>query len=237
MKVGIKLYPESIAYIQKIIDYADFIEITAVKGYDYKELEKYGIPITIHNPHFDWKINFCNPKKFKKNVESLQFSINLANKLNSRHIIVHPEFLETKNCSAEAFAKVVNHFNDERILIENMPYITTGAFLGRTKNEIKELMELTKTGFCLDFGHSSASACGFEKDPVIFAKELLALKPKAFHVSDGFVNKPIDLHMHLGEGNLPWKEFKKMIPKNSWATLETDHNKEKQIREIAFLKR
>ncbi|MBW2971561.1 hypothetical protein KY359_00865, partial [Candidatus Woesearchaeota archaeon] len=39
MEIGIKIFPEDLAYAKKIVRYADFIEVTAIPGSNFRALK------------------------------------------------------------------------------------------------------------------------------------------------------------------------------------------------------
>jgi endonuclease IV len=238
MKIGIKVFPHNITYIKEMVEHSDFIEVMALKESDFSGLKDYDIPYVIHNMHSCWGVNFANPEKSEFNKSTLNFALQLADKINAKTIIAHPGLIENKECTNQSAIKFFNQFPDERIVIENMPYYSDKIVeMGKSFSEMKEILDGTKKKMCLDFGHASASAVGLKQDQMTLIKQFIALKPKHFHFCDGIFDKPRDAHMNIGDGNYPLEEFKKLIPNDAWVTLETPHGAKKQINDINFLKR
>ncbi len=240
MKIGIKIYRPERDYLNRILKHVDFIEVMAVEGESYRLLEGIDIPFVIHMEHYNFGVNPANPSLEKRNRKALDFALSLADRLNSETVIMHPGFLENKNCSESHSLDFIRNILDSRIIVENMPCRSLGIglrILASTPEDMKRMMKETGKGFCFDFGHAGAAACFLKKDHVKFAGEFMKLKPRHFHVSDGKTNIPKDMHLHLGDGNLNLAAFRRMLPKNAWVTVETGKESiEKQIRDIEFMR-
>ena len=77
-------------------------------------------------------------------------------------------------------------------------------------------------GFCLDFSHAVCAALTLNKNIETQLKEFFALNPKVYHICDGDINKPEDMHLHFGTGNYPLKHFlTDFTDKNAYITMET----------------
>ena len=128
---------------------------------------------------------------------------------------------------------------DDRIILENPSFTAFGSELkpvARNFEEMKELLKRTRRSFCLDFANASVTAYGLGIDYIKFIKKLLSLKPKVFHINDSRIKSRENLHLHLGEGDLDLGEFKKMMHRNSFATITTTTDFNKQLRDIKFMK-
>ncbi len=241
MKIGIKIYPNNPdkgEYLKRIADVTDFIEVMAVRDADFGFMEDYDIPYVIHNEHFRFGVNLSDSGMLERNLVSVRFSQELADRFNARFIIVHPGLNDNDKCSIENVIKFLNMVNDERILIENLPYwATTGSHcFGRSFDELERIIKACGCGLCLDFGHASLCAYGFKREHVEFVKDLFKLNPVYFHISDGHAENDKDEHMHLGEGNLDLASFKRMIPDSAMVAIETRPELEKQMNDIRFMR-
>ncbi|MFH0862328.1 MAG: TIM barrel protein [Candidatus Altiarchaeota archaeon] len=239
MRVGIKvMHPSAEEYLHKVEDCLDFIEAMAIDGEDCGFLHQFRLPVIIHNMHFTWGVNFANPKKGEINRRSLEYAIKLADEYDARHIIVHPERHEDDGCSEDQLVKFLSTYRDDRIIIESMPYFSEGArFYGYDRDGMKRIMARTGRQMCLDFPHTSEAAVDLGKDPLTHVKDMMRLNPAHYHLSDTHLGTGKDEHTHLGEGNLPMAEYKKLIPKTAWVTLETPHDDpEKTKKDIEYLK-
>jgi len=95
--------------------------------------------------------------------------------------------------------------------------------IGYSPESINQIMDATKVGFCLDFGHAYKAAYSLEKDYKIFIKKFLELVPKLFHVHDGLAEEEYDHHMSIGDGNYDMGFIYNCVDKynDKYATFET----------------
>lgn len=239
MKVGIKLYNPDGEYLKKIIDHVDFIELTAQQGKDYGFLSNYNIPLTLHNEHWAFGVNPANPELRERNLKSVMFSLDLADRLNARFIVIHPGFIERSSCSRETTINFLKEL-DNRFLVENMPGTLPLEMkskpVGADFEDMKEILQVTGKKFCLDFAHAAAAACTLGVDNVGFIRNMLGLKPVYFHISDSPIKSKTDEHLHLGKGNMDLNAFKRMIPSDSWVVIETQAEFEEQAKDIRFMR-
>lgn len=237
-KIGIKIFPNGKAFYESIEPYIDFVEIMAVEGAEYTWLQEKTKPIIIHHEHDGFGVNYANPDKKKKNTAATQWAIHLANKYSAKKIIVHGGHIENKECSIKEAIKQIQQMWDNRMIFENLIAITNGQYMFcYNKKDLLLLTKTFKTGICLDLSHAIISGMEMHKDPEYFLKELKSLPILHGHVCDGHIEKPIDEHIHVGDGNFPIKQYLKYIPKNKDITLETQKNIEKAKKDIIFLRR
>lgn len=241
MKIGVKFYPDSIrkaaGIIEELAGRADFIEIMAIKGEDFTSLEK-ARHVTIHCMHTSHGFNPADKAAHEKSRELLDFSIGLADTLRAKVIVVHPGRLNNPGCSLENTIEFYGKNSDNRLHIENMPYRESGLhFTGRAPAEMGRILDGTGLKFCLDFGHSAASAYGHNASVMGFAGEFLRLKPSYFHFYDGVLKSEICSHMHLQEGEQDVAAYRKILPPDAVVCLETKPIiLEKFIADIDFLR-
>jgi len=239
MKIGIKLYNPDFRYLKKIIDYVDFIELTAQRGKDYSFLKDFDIPFTLHNEHWAFGVNPANSKLHERNIESTAFSLDLANRINAKFIVIHPGFIEKYHCSRKTAMDFLKEL-DSRFVVENMPgrlpLHMKAETIGAKFEDIRKILQVTGKRFCLDFGHAAATACILGIDHVEFISKVLKLKPAYFHISDSNTESKTDEHLHLGMGNLNIRAFKNMIPSDSWVVIETFPDFEQQLKDITFMR-
>ena len=79
---------------------------------------------------------------------------------------------------------------------------------------MKEILEVSGAGFCLDFTHAIKSAKSQNIDAKEFINKLMTLNPKVFHVCDADSEEEKDQHMNLGKGNLDLAFIKSKILEN-----------------------
>jgi len=239
-KIGIKLWPDGKKFYDQIKEQVDFIEIMAVVGEKYKWLENWKKPIVIHHEHSGMGINHANPKKKKINLRSTKWAQKLATKFKAKKIIVHPGNVENKDCSLAEVVKQLKPLKDKRIIFENLIYIDkhSGTYMfAYNWHELHYLCKKFKTGICLDFSHATISAKELMIDPKAYLKDFRRLPIKHLHICDGKLELPVDLHLHLQEGNFPLKKYLKIFPKNIDITIETGKDIKKAMHDITFVRK
>ena len=218
----------------------DFIETLVMDKEDYSHMKDYGLPITIHCMHNRFGVNMANPMKLKQNMKAIDLAIKTADMLNSNVIVIHPGYYENHSCNVETSIELLKGYSDKRIVIENMPFFIkkdSEIFnFGKSIDEMKPILDQTKKGFCLDFGHAPAAAYGLKKEYMNFVKDLIKLRPDYFHMSDSLVKVAVDEHIHLGEGELDLIGFKKLLPRNAQVALETPMDVDGRVKDIAFMR-
>lgn len=237
MKIGVKIFPEDLAYAKRIARYCDFFEVMAVPESNFRALKALGRPFTIHTIHSRWGFNPADPDKKKINILGVETAKKAADILHADTIVVHPGELETDKCSIENSIRLLSRL-DSRFIVENMPAFS-GCFphVGGSIEDILRIREKTKKGMCLDFPHAAEFAHQNHIYYIDFVKQLLSIKPRYFHISDTRLQDRKDLHLHLKEGNLRFWYFEKILPKDARIALETAHEFRKQHRDISLLRK
>ncbi len=246
IRVGIKITPNiKEAYKKSVENQIDYFELYAdlKGGYNDSYLLNLNVPVlVIHVAHFGSGVNFLNSSREKVDAQALEKALELADYFRAEKIVLHPEEMENEFCSADNLIKFLENNNDDRLLIENMPFSSEGIeHFGRNCHEIRRIISGASIGFCLDFTHACEYGARMHLDSGKLMQELLSLNPRHFHLADTDLSKVFDpaydeTHLNLGEGNMDIQTIKKLIPNNSEVTLETPQNMEKQIEEIKYLK-
>jgi endonuclease IV len=241
MKIGVKIFPDNREYLKQLVSKAelDFVEVMAIENEDFDFLETIGLPVVIHCEHFEFGVNLADSKREKNNISAIEFAKGLAERFDSKFIVVHPGVNHNSGCSLENVidALKTGPFSDKRIIVENMPFRysshETIRHIGSAFEDIKKIVSFTGKRTCLDFGHASTVAFNKGTDHVEMARKFMELKPAYFHMSD---NKgPIDIHTNLGNGVLDIPALKKMVGDNMVA-IETVINLEKHINDIKLMR-
>lgn len=237
MKIGIKLWSEDLPRVEEFVDAADFMEIMIEPDFPYRALKEYDIPYTIHAPHHKFDVNIADQALLDHNLRTVNQATEAADFLGADWIIVHPGELFNKGCSLEAARVFLERIADDRIVLENMPYLFRGKpHLAHTPEEMGALLDLA-SGICLDFAHAVVTKPGEDAHELIesFAK----MEPKIFHISDGHKAAGHDEHLALGDGNLELDYFKGVISQSDSkkVTIETPPNRRRHMEEIEFLKK
>ena len=212
MNYGIKLWSSNIHLLQKAIEqikkgYYSFIEILVVPNTDITPFLNLDIPIVIHVAHEEFCINISNPSLKTQTLLAINEAIVWADKLNAKYIILHPGYGSITN--TKTFLTNISKYsydstyNDEKILIENMPRIglNNEPMVGYSPKQMLYLLEDTNFGFCLDFGHAIKTAIHNHVDYLQFIKNFMRLNPNMFHLTDGYIDNDKDEHLELGTGN------------------------------------
>lgn len=238
MKVGLKFFPDTLEKsfpdIDRIREAADFLEIMAVEGYDFSRFEGLGIPVNVHAEHSEFGVNLANPKKRDANLRALRFAQGVADMFKSKIIVVHSGLMENIYCYAGQVVKVLNQLGDKRVVLENqIPKKREGKkYLCSTPQEVAELMERTGLSFCLDFSHAQMAAAHAGINYMEMFRKFMELEPKYFHLCDGIVGRKEDMHLHLGEGNFPLDEIKKLLPRGARVCLEVPPDLEGKLKDV-----
>lgn len=231
MKIGVKTYMGK-EYIEHFAKIVDFIEIIGLSKENFIKNKN----IIVHCQHERFKINLANKIKEKENIEAIKTAIEIADFCNSKRIIVHPGYIENEHCSLENSMNILKKFNDPRVITETMPKIyKNNQFLCSTPEELKEYMEKTKAGFCLDINHSISSAITQNREPYEYLKEFIKLKPIQIHL--GGQKLPEDLtHLSFSESNIDLKKALKYLPEDSEIILEVTQDIKETEKDIQILK-
>jgi len=217
MKLGIKLWSRDHEQYLEAIELigtgdADYLELTYLSGQEshLDVLKKKKVPVIIHAPSSAQ--GFClSDANFDRNRLMMKEVIKAADYLKADKIIIHPDAGQVRN-----FIKFLKEQNDDRIFIENMPKkgINSESMIGYSPVEIKEFLSIGSFGFCLDFPHAIKAAVSQGIDYKEYLKELIAINPGMFHVSDGTLSSEIDEHLNIGEGEFDFSFIKDLIVKN-----------------------
>jgi deoxyribonuclease-4 len=226
IKIGLKLWSTNkdlfdeanLLYEKSVIDY---VELYIVPGsYNDFDFNKLKMPIIIHAPHYGHGFNIADKKNRDSNLIKLKETIKFADKLKSKHIIIHAGF----NGNISVAKEFLDLAKDNRILIENMPMIALDGSecIGYELEGIKHLIE-KKFGFCLDFAHAIKSSISLNKNYKEFINRFLKLNPKMFHVCGvGSLKDKKDKHLNLWKDKTDLIFIKKCIMwgKNKMVTFE-----------------
>lgn len=207
----------------------DYLELYAVPGtVDTIPLwQELRIPAVIHAAHFKHGFNLALAESAAENRRIYDEMRRFADALEARYIIFHGG---TFGCIEET-ARQLAALGESRALIENKPAITRneGNILecrGSTAVEIREVMEASACGFCLDIPHAlcAANYHGVSHDALL--REFCALRPAMYHLADMMdISLLIDDHTALGKGRLDFSRYiPSVLPAGSMVTIETNRS-------------
>lgn len=236
MDIGIKIFPQDLAYAKRISRYCDFFEVMAIHGKDFRHLKAIGKPMTIHMMHARWGVNLADPKKARINRIAADTARKAADILSADTIVVHPGIIENSKCSVDDSINFIRGL-DSRFIIENMPKMVGSCpVVGGSFEELRMMLKKTKKCMCLDFPHAAIYARCSGLEYILFIKKLLGLKPGYFHISDTRINDKKDMHLHLKEGDMNIRYLESLLPKDSRIAIENNHEFIRQHRDIDFLR-
>ncbi len=250
MQVGIKLWSTNPVEYVEAAGFADFVEVMPV---DMESLAKFsGRPYTytVHTPHESFGFNPV--MKYEKSRTLLEQGIAAAKKLKSDRLIMHASHYyekpdeEAVHKAIAMTAKLARQAGFPGLLIENSTVYEaakdhTRNYIGYSYDQMKELLELSGAGFCLDLEHAAIAANQLGKTFRKQVEELLPLKPDYFHLSGAkFSAKDEHLghHLSLFEGDVD-KGFARDVLRKAKkpVCLETPIDVEQRKKEVEFLKK
>ncbi|MFH1072351.1 MAG: TIM barrel protein [Nanoarchaeota archaeon] len=238
MKIGVKIHPDNPGYLKDIKNYIDFIELVAIEGKSYNFLKSNQLPVIIHSEDFNYQANLVNADNNVVNKRYLEFLIDMVKKFKAPYIILNPGIKINNRCTVQNLSALLKKEYVKKVIIENQPALKnkTYPFFGRNYDEIQAILKQAGIGFCFDFAHAFASAFYFEKEPLRFCMDILELRPRHIHISNGRSMSFLDLHLHFTKGDFDMGKLKELIPKDAWVTVDTTNDLLEQLEEIAFLR-
>jgi endonuclease IV len=238
MKIGVKLFADNKEYAKKIGKLVDFFEVIVEEGKNYSFLSKIDKPIVLHAEEFKFKTNLGNPENNAFSIQYLDHVFALLKTYGAQYIILNPGIRFNNKCTTQNHIALFKKYNVKKILLENQPPLKnrTYPFYCRNYDEAYELMKRSGVSLCFDFDHAYASSFFFERDSAKFCRDILDLKPRHIHISNGKNTSYIDYHLHFHEGDFNIMQMKELIPENVLVTIDTANDLDEQIEEIKFLR-
>lgn len=179
----------------------------------YKGLPRDRSRDTLHGAFLDITLNSADKKIREVSELRVRQSMEIAEKLGIRGVVFHTNMIanfKDENymehwirSHAVFYRKLLQEYPKRDILVENMFDFDPDMLLALAK----ELKEEPRFGVCLDYAHATISK--------VSTKDWLeALKPyiKHMHINDN--NLKQDQHKPLGQGEIDYKEFHKLMTEN-----------------------
>ncbi|RBQ22968.1 endonuclease 4 [Candidatus Methanobinarius endosymbioticus] len=223
MKIGVsssscmgKNIQESLEFAESInIEYFEILNEYPNDIIDIELMNSYNLKYTIHSPITDLNLASLNKSMKKASINEVKMSIDLANKLDSNIVVVHPSGFTLLGypCEEKILSKCKDSMkkcgdygkeNEVMVTIENMSNIE--GVLYQNIDKLNELLIELDMYMTLDVGH--ACTAGFQE------KDLFFESIKHVHLADNFHDN--DLHLGLGEGNINFKEVFEIFKKNKY---------------------
>ncbi len=215
MKIGVStlaLFPMS---LEKIMNYLESINVKYCEfmlDYPYNQIDpdlvnSYDIKTSIHSPLSDVNVASLNESIRKASVKEIKNSIDLASKIGSEVVVIHPghmAFLMRKfqkkvmenslislgECSKFAEEKGI------KLCVENMPDME--GMICKNLDELNELVQEINASMTLDVGHAHNMG--------ISAEEMLKYDNIGhIHLSDN--DGSFDNHNAVGSKNIDFKSL------------------------------
>ena len=200
------------------------------------------VEVRIHAPHDGMGFDPGNKDLEEQNRKLVSLSQKAADLFDAKTMVVHAG-LGYGQAYIDETVRQFKLFNDSRIIVENLPYLDNGIqpMHGSTADEVLYIMRETGCGFCFDFSHAICTALTLHMDIDKQLKSLFELKPSVYHISDGYIDKDIDLHLFLGSGTFPLAHLiNDFTTKDAYITIETGVGKlfhaDLKIKDYYYLK-
>ena len=247
MQVGIKLWSSNPVKYVRDSDFADFIEVLPRSEKSLEKFARRPHNYTVHVPHEGF--GFCPLLDMKKSKKLLERTIKAAKKLKTETLIMHTGYMrkaideKSMKDVIKSAAKLARSANYGRILIENgVPkgtiYVDKGRYYACYSHEqMKEVLELSGAGFCLDLEHAAITAHQLGLNYRKHVADLMRLKPEYFHLS-GLRLASGGHHISIFDSDIDLSYVKSLLKKaGKPVCLETPIGIAQRKKEVEFLKR
>ena len=176
--------------------------------------DSYKMTFSIHAPICDINIASLNERMREASTLETITMMEYAANLNMKTITIHPglysmavPYQEDKSVvSAKKSLRMLDRISNEygiTIAVENMPEFPFA--LGRTAEEIKDLLDGTNLKVCFDIGHANTT------DQIDTIIESLSDRFANVHIHDNMGEN--DEHRTVGNGNIDFKKALMKFPK------------------------
>jgi len=176
------------------------------------------IHYVVHAPHYLTGLNFARPEQLKKNSQLAAQALEFADYLGAEVVIFHPGL----DGPIEESVRQMSLIQDPRLHVENVPMMGLNGERcnGSTPSEIEQIMKSVGCKFCLDLGHSIASANIQDVNWLEQLKVFRRLEPSIYHLTDGWRDEIVDTHIRYGFGNFPLRQLLRFVPDGAAVTNE-----------------
>jgi sugar phosphate isomerase/epimerase len=231
MKIGAKIILDEPHLVSILAKEFDFIEVY-YRPDVVLEIDKWPLHIkwTVHIPHASGTSNWfnCAEPEPKSNIQNAIKSMEFANKIGAKQVIVHPGTIKKEDKPEKFMENFILNFDTLRtfakklklkLLIETVPLYTESGnkHLISKPDEYAEIIKKFKLGLCLDFSHAIHAAYSHKIPYKDFILDFMKLKPKYFHLYDTKMNQELDIHLPIGDGDMDFSFVLPLIKNNSVA--------------------
>ena len=201
---------KSLAFIEGLgIKYAELLHQYPTENFDLDLLNSFNLEYTIHAPFMDVNIAALGSKSRAASMEQIKDSIDLANKIDAKVVVVHPGLIPflAKEMPEEIYKVADNSIAEigkYSKTIENMPAFETMIY--QDMNRLNETLVEFDMGMTFDIGHAHHS--GISPDGMYFDSI------KHIHAHDNMGDD--DSHLPLGEGNIQLNDIINTFEKKNY---------------------
>lgn len=166
-------------------------------------LDRHGLACQVHAPICDWNIAAMSDRLREASLRETSATIDAAEELGARMVTVHPGLssLAVGGTEERAVARAKESVRaldglvrgrDLTVAIENMPSVQ--YFLGRTAEQLADIVDGTDMGICFDIGHANTTG---QIDAMI---DTFGDRIANIHIHDNHGTK--DEHLTIGDGEI-----------------------------------
>lgn len=218
MLLGVKSYDNK-KFFEHFKDSADFFEVQAIQNKDYSFLKDFSLPFVVHAEHMGFKKNIADSSIEKENIESINFAIKIADLVNSKKIILHPGKILNKFCTESQSLKILEKFDDNRIILENLPNKNNG--LCDTPKNTLDFLNKSNKRLILDINHAIQTAIKNKVDYLSYLDDFIKIKPAHYHFGGQTIHtNDNNTHLSFKDSNIDHKKIIKLLPNSAEITLE-----------------
>ncbi|MBP2171752.1 sugar phosphate isomerase/epimerase family protein [Methanococcus voltae] len=226
---------EALEFLEKRVNYVELVSDSDIGVFKNPELPlSYNLEYTIHCPLEDMNLASKYEKLRKVNVDIIEHLIKVADKTNARVIVLHPGynvFDSMRPRAVESFLKTIEDMNklqsehSVQLTIENMPNYEMMLFKTPDSDVIDSFGDV---GITFDIGHSYLND---NIDEFLHSDEKIFNRIKHVHIHDN--NGDFDEHLNIGDGKIPFENYKKALKKlNCIKLIEVQSRRLNNIEEI-----
>ena len=166
-------------------------------------ISSHGLACQVHAPICDWNIGAMSDRLREASVKETIATIDAASEMGARMVTVHPGLssMSVPGLEARAVArakeslKVVDRIvrdYDLTVAVENMPSFP--FFLGRTAEQLADIVDGTDLGICFDIGHANTM------DQIDAMIDAFGDRIVNIHIHDN--HGKTDEHLTIGDGGI-----------------------------------
>lgn len=195
-----------------------------------ENLARAGIDARHVLPHAGYLINMASPDEAarRKSVESLIGEMERCRALSLPMLNIHPGSSLKTGTPEEACIRVAKSIDEAHAAVPDVEIVLEntagqGSYLGSRFEELALIIEHvadgSRVGVCIDTAHTYgagfdiATADGFQRAFDDFGRIVGFGRLRGMHLNDtaAACGSHVDRHAHIGEGNLGWETFKRIM--------------------------